>query len=144
MMPAHDNHHPMIELLLRYGARVPDMTKWCREYYFKNYDTAAFLMERGMNPNHRNWERTTILHGMAQLGDIRKATLLLDHGAAIDAVDDEFRSTPLGLAARWGHREMVRFLLDRGADKEAAGAAWARPIEWARKKGHRKIEADLL
>jgi len=144
MMPAHDNHHPMIELLLRYGARVPDMTKWCREYYFKNYDTAAFLMERGMNPNHRNWERTTILHAMAQLGDIRKATLLLDHGAAIDALDDEFRSTPLGLATRWGHREMVRFLLDRGADREAAGAAWARPIEWARKKGHKKIEADLL
>jgi ankyrin repeat protein len=144
MMPAHDSHTAMIELLMRYGARVPDMTKWCREYYFKSYDTAAFLMERGMNPNHMNWERTTLLHGMAQLGNVRKATLLLDHGAEIDAVDDEFRSTPLGLAARWGHQEMVRFLLDRGADKEAAGAGWARPIEWARKKGHNKIEADLL
>jgi hypothetical protein len=77
MMPAHDNHWPMIELLMRYGARVPDMTKWCREYYFKHYDTAAFLMERGMNPNHMNCDRTTLLHGMAQLGDVRRATLLL-------------------------------------------------------------------
>ena len=136
MMPAHDNHRPMIELLMRYGARVPDMTKWCREYYFKHYDTAAFLMERGMNPNHMNCDRTTLLHGMAQLGNVRKAALLLDHGAAIDAIDDEFRSTPLGLAARWGHLEMVRFLLDRGADREAAGAEWATPRAWARKKGH--------
>ena len=143
MMPAHDNHWPMIELLMRYGARVPDMTKWCREYYFKHHDTAAFLMERGMNPNHMNWERTTLLHGMAQLGDVRRATLLVDRGARIDAVDDEFRSTPLGLAARWGHPQMVRFLLDRGADRNAAGADWATPRAWARRKGHAKIEALL-
>ena len=140
MMPAHGNHWPMIELLMRYGARVPDMTKWCREYYFKHYDTAAFLMERGMNPNHMNCDRTTLLHGMAQLGDVRKAALLLDRGAAIDAVDDEFRSTPLGLAARWGHVEMVRLLLDRGADRTLAGADWATPRAWARRKGHKAIE----
>jgi hypothetical protein len=41
-------------------------------------------------------------------------------------------------------RRCRQLLLDRGADREAAGAAWARPIEWARKKGHKKIEADLL
>ena len=143
MMPAHDNHWPMIELLMRYGARVPDMTKWCREYYFKHYETAAFLMERGMNPNHMNCDRTTLLHGMAQLGDVRKATLLLDHGAGIDAVDEEFRSTPLGLAARWGHLEMVRLLLDRGADPALAGADWATPRAWARRKGHKAIEDAL-
>jgi hypothetical protein len=141
MKPAQGNHWPMIELLMRHGARVPDMTKWCREYYFKHYDTAAFLMERGMNPNHMNCDRTTLLHGIAQLGDVRKAALLLDRGAAIDAIDDEFRSTPLGLAARWGHLEMARLLLDRGADQDAAGAAWAAPREWARRKGHRKVEA---
>ena len=140
-MPAQGDHWPMIELLMRYGARVPDMTKWCREYYFKHYDTAAFLIDRGMNPNHMNCDRTTLLHGMAQLGDVRRATLLLDHGAAIDAVDEEFRSTPLGLAARWGHLKMVRFLLDRGADRDAAGAEWATPRAWARAKGHQKIEA---
>ncbi len=142
-VPANRGDHAMLELLLRYGARVPDMTKWGREYYFKHYDTAAFLMDRGMNPNHMNCHRTTLLHGMAQLGDVRKATLLLDHGADINAVDDEFRSTPLGLAARWGRRGMVRLLLDRGADRNAAGADWAAPREWARRKGHTTIEADL-
>ncbi|HEX9366566.1 MAG TPA: ankyrin repeat domain-containing protein, partial [Vicinamibacterales bacterium] len=144
MMPAHDNHHAMIELLMRHGAGVPDMTKWGREYYFKHDDIAVFLMDRGMNPNHMNCHRTTLLHGMAQLGEVRKATLLLDHGADINAVDDEFRSTPLGFAARWGQRQMVTLLLDRGADPTLAGADWATPREWARKKGHAKIAAALL
>ena len=90
-----------------------------------------------------NCDRTTLLHGMAQLGDRRKATLLLDRGAAVNAVDEEFRSTPLGLAARWGHLEMVRFLLERGADPDAAGAKWATPRAWAARKGHREIEALL-
>ena len=43
---------------------------------------------------------------------------------ASDAVDEEFRSTPLGLAARWGHRKMVAFLLERGADPNKAGCGW--------------------
>jgi len=141
--PANRGDRDMIELLLEYGARVPDVTKWGREYYFKRYDIAAFLMEMGMNPNHMNCHRTTLLHGMAQLGDVRKATLLLDRGAGINAVDDEFRSTPLGLAARWGRRGMVRLLLDRGADRHAAAAEWATPAAWARAKGHKKI-AQLL
>jgi ankyrin repeat protein len=141
--PANRGDRDMIELLLEYGAKVPDVTKWGREYYFKRYDIAAFLMETGMNPNHMNCHKTTLLHGMAQLGDVRKAALLLDHGADINAIDEEFRSTPLGFAARWGRRGMVRLLLDRGADRHAAGAAWAAPVEWARAKGHRKIAADL-
>jgi ankyrin repeat protein len=69
--------------------------------------------------------------------------LLLDHGATIDAIDEEYRSTPLGMAARWGRREMVAFLLDRGADPTAAGAPWATPLAWARRKGHADVEADL-
>ena len=45
----------------------------------------------------------TLLHDMAQSGDIAKAGLLLEHGADIDAIDDEYRATPLGMAARWGN-----------------------------------------
>ena len=141
--PANRRDREMLELLLRYGARVPDVTKWGREYYFKHYDIGAFLLDHGMSPHHMNCHRTTLLHGMAQIGDVARATLLLDHGADINAVDDEFRSTPLGFAARWGRRGMVRLLLDRGADRDAAGAEWATPLAWARKKGRRGIEADL-
>jgi ankyrin repeat protein len=143
MMPANRGNREMLELLMRYGARVPDVSKWGRAYYFKRYDIAAFLMENGMNPDHMTWLRVTLLHDMAQEGAIPKARLLLDHGADINPVDEEYQSTPLGLAARWGQREMVAFLIERGADPNTAGAPWATPIAWARKKGHNDIEADL-
>jgi len=142
-VPANRADRKMLELLMRYGARVPDVSKWGARYYFKHYEIAKFLIENGMNPNHKNWREFTLLHDMAHTGDPRKAALLLDHGADIDLIDDEYSSTPLGYACRWGHREIVRLLLDRGADPNKAGASWATPLSWATRKGHREIEADL-
>jgi ankyrin repeat protein len=141
--PAHDANHAMLELLIRHGARVPKVSKWGRFYYFKHTDTAALLLKHGMDPDHMNWHYTTLLHHVAADGDIPKARLLLDYGATIDAIDEEYRSTPLGMAARWGRREMVAFLLERGADPTAAGDAWATPLAWATKKGHADVEGDL-
>jgi ankyrin repeat protein len=141
--PSNGGTREMLALLIRHGARVPTVTKWGRQYYFKHNDKAAFLLENGMDPNHMNWHHTTLLHHVASEGDIAKARLLLDHGANIDAVDQEYRATPLGVAARWGRREMVAFLLERGADPNLGGAPWATPLAWARKKGHAEIEADL-
>jgi ankyrin repeat protein len=141
--PCNSANREIVEMLFRVGARVPDVSKWGPYYYFKHTEIAALLLERGMNPNHSNWYGFTLLHHMAATGDLAKATLLLDHGADIDRVDEEYCSTPLGCAARWGRLQMTKFLLERGADREAAGAPWASPLAWARKKGHPEIEALL-
>ena len=141
--PANGRNQAMLALLIRYGARVPTVTKWGRSYYFKYVENVAFLLERGMDANHMNWHHLTMLHHVASEGDVAKARLLLDHGADLDAIDEEYRSTPLGMAARWGRREMVTFLLDRGADPDASGAPWSTPLAWARKKRHAEIEAAL-
>ena len=93
-------------MLLRLGARVPAVSKWAPNYYFKHEATAAFLLDNGMDPNHMNWHRSTLLHHMAAAGELGKAKLLLAHGADIDSVDDEYRSTPLGVAARCGQQAM--------------------------------------
>jgi ankyrin repeat protein len=143
MMPAKAANRPLLELLMRFGARVPQLSKWGRFYYFKHDDIAAFLLERGMTARHMTWQGVTLLHDMAQSGDIVKARLLLEHGADINAIDDEYRSTPLGLAARWGHKDMVAFLLERGADCDAAGAEWSTPLAWARKKNHPEVARAL-
>jgi len=142
-MPANRRDREMLELLMQYGARVPDVTKWGRAYYFKHYDIAEFLLNNGMNVNHLSWQNVTLLHDMVHEGHIPKARLLLDHGADINPIDDEYQSTPLGFAARWGHRDMATFLIERGADPNKAGAEWATPLTWARKKGHSDIESDL-
>jgi ankyrin repeat protein len=141
--PAHDGRHDVIAMLMRLGARVPPVSKWAPEYYFKHEGTAAFLLEHGMDPDHMNWHRFTLLHHMAATGEIAKAKLLIAHGAEIDAIDDEYRSTPLGVAARRGQRAMVELLLEHGADPGAAGAAWAVPLRWAESKGHAQV-AEIL
>ncbi|MCA1575901.1 MAG: ankyrin repeat domain-containing protein [Acidobacteria bacterium] len=106
-MPAKDGDHQMLEILMAHGARCPDISKWGARYYFKNYVTARFLLERSMNPNHMNWRGFTLLHDMAYTGDLAKARLLIEHGADVDRIDDEYRSTPLGYAAHVG--EMLRW-----------------------------------
>lgn len=143
MMPAKENHREMIELLMRHGATVPTILKWTQFYYFERYDSASFMMQKGMNPNTMSWQHVTILHDMAQKGFIDKAELLISHGADLDALDEEYQSTPLGLASRWGHTEMVKFLLSKGADPGKAGARWATPVTWAKAKGHTEIETIL-
>jgi ankyrin repeat protein len=141
--PARDGRHDIIAMLMRLGARVPPVSKWAPYYYFKHEATAAFLMKQGMDPNHMNWHRFTLLHHMAAEGELGKARLLLDHGAEIDAIDEEYRSTPLGVAARRGQAAAVELLLERGADPGRGGAPWATPLAWARKKGHDRI-VELL
>lgn len=143
MMPANRQNRDLLELLLSYGARVPSVTKWGAEYYFKHTDIAGFLLERGASARHMNCHHTTVLHHYAYKGEVDKVALLLDHGADIDAVDEEFRSTPLGLAARFGRRAMVDYLLERGADPRKSAAPWGTPFEWARKKGHADVVARL-
>jgi uncharacterized protein len=143
MMPAKARNRPIVELLMRFGSQVPALSKWGRFYYFRHDDIAARLLENGMRPGHMSWQQVTLLHDMSQSGDIAKARLLLEHGADVNTIDDEYRATPLGLAARWGHREMVGFLLERGADPNRAGAAWSTPLAWTQKKGHAAIARDL-
>jgi uncharacterized protein len=141
---AKKNNRAMIDLLTKYGAKVPSILKWTQFYYFEHYDGATYMMEKGMNPNTMSWHQVTILHDMAQKGNIYKAELLMRYGADINPIDEEYQSTPLGMAVRWGQYEMAEFLLKQGADPNKAGASWATPLAWARKKGFSEIEKALI
>ena len=65
--------------------------------------------------------------------------LLIKTGADLNARDEEFQSTPLGWAARWGQPEAVGLLLERGAKTNLPD-----DLPWARKKGHREVEQMLI
>jgi ankyrin repeat protein len=72
------------------------------------------------------------------------ATILLDAGARLDARDDLLMSTPLGWACRWGREELVRLLLERGADPvEADAEPWATPLAWAEKMNRGAVRSIL-
>jgi ankyrin repeat protein len=72
------------------------------------------------------------------------ATALLDAGATTDVRDELLQSTPLGWACRWGRVELVKLLLERGADPVESDAAPAfTPRAWAMKMGHAAVLAAL-
>ncbi|GEO12134.1 ankyrin repeat domain-containing protein [Segetibacter aerophilus] len=87
---AKANNRAMVDLLISFSAKVPDILKWTQFYYFAHDEAAAFMMEKGMNPNT----------DMAQKGNILKAQLLIKYGAELNTLDEEYGSTPLGMAAR--------------------------------------------
>lgn len=144
MMVAKEGNKEMVDLLMKCGAKIPPLLKWAQFYYFERYEMTAYLLEKGLDPAVMSWHHVTVLHDMAQKGDMQKAELFIKHGASIDAIEEEYCSTPLGMAARWGHEEMVAYLLQQGADSNKAGAPWATSLSWARKKGHQHIEEILL
>ena len=103
------------------------------------------------DPNVRSRRGTTLLHEVAAsrggltAGDrVAYTALLLDRGARLDIRDDLLQSTPLGWACRWGRPEMVKLLLERGADRiEATAPPWASPSAWAKKTDRRDVLALL-
>lgn len=106
----------------------------------KTHAITELLFAHGMNPNHRDWLEATPLHELARRGDLGNAELFLDHGANVNAVEEDQRSTPLGWAAKSGQLDMAKFLLKRGAREDLpVEPAWARPVEWARRRGHDAI-----
>jgi ankyrin repeat protein len=102
------------------------------------------LIEAGLDPNRRDWRGRTALHHYAGRGDIPNARLMLEHGADIDALDDEYHGTALAWAARKGHDDMARFLLSEGADPaRPRDLPPATPPARARAAGHDGIVAIL-
>jgi ankyrin repeat protein len=65
----------------------------------------------------------TALHFAAINGRIDAVRRLLEHGAALDAKDDEFGMTPVAWANEKGQRAMVDFLLAQGASIQPFEAA---------------------
>src|SRR6185503_5466599 len=62
--------------------------------------------------------RHSFIHDLAREGDLLSAEVVFDVGGAIDQPNDEGRR-PLHEAAFFGHLDMVRFLLEHGADINA-------------------------
>ncbi len=67
---------------------------------------------------------------------------MLDGGMDVNAEDDQHR-TPLHAAAEWGRIEVVRLLLEAGAEPNAVDLNGVTPTGLAIGKGHTEV-AELL
>jgi len=139
------NDWDMLHLIL--ARDIPFPATFNYDLLADNPEMARLMLEKDMNPNISNWQQCTVLHAIAgkigndkpQVQWLEALDLFLSFGGDINGVDEEYRSTPLGWAARCGVAEMIQPLLERGADLSAAGAPWALPLAWAVRRGHNDI-----
>jgi ankyrin repeat protein len=148
-MIAGDDRADLLAKLLNAGIRIPPVVTGCQGYLLHNAGMLRTLLENGMNPNLMNWQHQTLLHlvchGPNPTGsDVELVAMLLDAGADINAREEEYRSTPLGWAARRNAKQMVEFLLSRGAARSLPDdEPWATPLAWAERRGHEEVAAIL-
>jgi ankyrin repeat protein len=70
---------------------------------------------------------------------------LVEYGANIDCLVTETKITPLIMVASVGHLELTKWLLDKGADPNAASPLnGSTPIMLAAKYGHPKCIAEIM
>lgn len=137
--------------LLDAGIRVPTIVTGCRSYLLENIEMLRILLASGMNPDSPNWQGQTFLHDLCRgskrgqtEGALARAAILLDAGASISAREEEYRSTPLGWAARTNMPDMVELLLARGAPTHLPDdERWATPLAWAERRGHAEVARIL-
>ncbi len=142
---AGQGHEPFVRLMLRYQPDLPKRLSFpAWSVGAKTRELNELLFEHGMNPSLRDWLGITPLHEFARKGDLERATIFIDHGAALDVWDEDICSTPLGWAAKFGKTGMVKLLLSRGAKPNLPDdLPWATPLQWATRRGHHEI-AEML
>ena len=128
---------------------------------FRDFDRTVYpeifrmILDHGASPNLVGRFGYRIAHDLAACGvvwgepimtepeRVTFATILLDHGADLNVIDELLQSTPLGWAVRWSKYELAQLYLERGADPTLAGEDWATPLAWAEKRNHTEI-ANLI
>ncbi len=132
----------IMRLAIRYGARFEKASEWNLRWTALKYPKVYRLLQKhGANPD-------LSLLGVA--GDMRQrykdaagqlrviAFLVEECGANVNYRNEE-GITPLAAAAREGHRDIVEYLLAKGADPNADAPDWAKPLNLAQHRGHADI-----
>jgi ankyrin repeat protein len=88
------------------------------------------LLKAGVSPNTTGPLGETALHTCAHTGRVDAAKVLLAHGAQVNAGENWRGQTPLMWAAAQGHAEMMRALIEAGADVNVRSTV----VTWERQR----------
>ena len=112
-----------LELMLESGAKIENCTVEC---------------ESGCATNN-----SSPLHLSASSGKTAFTQALIDHGADVDLINDEFGQTPLHLAAALGYTDIAKILIEKDCTVDAKDFRGKTAFEYAIEHGNTEI-ANLL
>jgi outer membrane protein assembly factor BamB len=91
-----------------------------------------------------NTDNGDALLDAARTGDRARVVALLDSGVNVNALS-RYNVSALGFAAERGHADVVRLLVERGADVNVTDSFYgSRPLDFALRGGHLEIALYLL
>ena len=105
----------LCQLLISHGAKVDAINSHCETplvtaILANNSDMVKYLLESGANPNC-----SQCLHHAVSEGKQNLCQLLISYGAKVDAINSHCE-TPLVTAILANNSDMVKYLLERGAN----------------------------
>ncbi|MBT9549292.1 MAG: ankyrin repeat domain-containing protein [Hydrogenophaga sp.] len=104
--------------------------------------SAKRLIERGAEVNKTGWTPLHYAASRTEPDGVDMVRLMLQHHAYIDA-ESPNKSTPLMMAAHYGYSDVVRLLLEEGADPSLRNEQGLTAVDFAR-RARRDDMAELL
>jgi len=114
----------------------------CESIENNRVDDVERLFDSGMSVLATDDHKNTLVHFAAEAGNMEILRLLGDRGAPLDC-RNWINQTPLSLAARKGHLQVVKYLCEHGATTHGPDLNTA-PLGAAAAAGHLKIVKYLV
>ena len=139
-------HVDAMQLLLERGASIDMRCNAGLPIHYASRagraDVIRLFLRHNADVNATNNRNYTQLHWASRMGDPVVVQILLANRADINAVSDD--GTPLYLASRDARLEVVRLLLERGADLNIRGPRAHSLFQVATERGHTEVMQLLL